>query len=660
MATTQAVWGIDVGRCALKALKLRMAADGMVEVVGHDYIEHAMILSQPEADRHELIAAALEKFLSRNDITKDRVVVSVPGQHTLARFTKLPPVAPKRIPDIVRYEADQQIPFDMDEVIWDYQTFQQEGLPDIEVGIFAMKRELLREHLLHFEQVAIEPIAVQSVPLAVYNAAQFDGLLSEKTTVILDIGAENTDLVIGTANSLWTRTIPLGGNNFTEALVKAFKLSFSKAESLKRTAETSKYRRQIFQAMRPIFADLVQELQRSIGFYSSTHREAEIDRIVCLGNAFKLPGLEKYLEQNLGLDVHVPSSFKKIVPNDAAQSETLKSELLGFAASYGLALQGMDLTKITSNLLPTELAKQVVWRKKRPAFAAAAACLVLAGGIIWFRQTTDMRALAAGAADAPARPNVDTAVRIIDDGPPSSLSDRGRATAVREAGKVLKAELDKLKGEGKNERSDAEKLVELQKNKAVIPKILRVVHDSLPVPDGPLAEADTHEEVLAALAAGAPPRKQRKLIHIDSLDLQLEPNLHEYAEWTSVITVPEPINNDLNAPLEGFWLKIICTTPNEGAAQFVADNFLKPLRENGRKPGLGFYVDRTVVYTGGKLEPKGAAGSRFGGRAAPGAQTEILDPITNEPMDNDWQFEIHADIILGEMPDIGEPEDQGE
>ena len=86
----------------------------------------------------------------------------------------------------------------MDEVIWDYQTFQQEGLPDIEVGIFAMKRELIREHLLHFEQASIEPIAVQSGPLAIYNAVHYDGLLGKDTTIILDVGAENTDLVIAT------------------------------------------------------------------------------------------------------------------------------------------------------------------------------------------------------------------------------------------------------------------------------------------------------------------------------------------------------------------------------------------------------------------------------------------------------------------------------
>jgi len=143
MAGAQAVWGIDVGRCALKAIKLRVAADGKVEIVAHDYVEHAKILSQPDADRHALIGAALEKFLSHNDTSKDQIVVSVPGQHTLARFTKLPPVAAKRIPDIVRYEADQQIPFDMDEVIWDYQPVGGAAGPgeEMEVALFAIKKD---------------------------------------------------------------------------------------------------------------------------------------------------------------------------------------------------------------------------------------------------------------------------------------------------------------------------------------------------------------------------------------------------------------------------------------------------------------------------------------------------------------------------------------
>ncbi|MCH7813861.1 MAG: pilus assembly protein PilM, partial [Planctomycetes bacterium] len=257
MAAGQAVWGIDVGKCALKAVRLRAVGEGKVELLASDYIPHAKILTQPDANREELIANALEKLLSRNDLSNDLVVVSVPGQHTLARFSKLPPVDEKKIPEIVRYEADQQIPFDIDEVIWDYQIFRKDDSPEIEVGIFAMKRELIREYLMHFEHAGIEPVQVQAAPLALYNAVTFDGQLGDETTIILDIGAENTDLVVATPHSLWTRSIPLGGNNFTEALVKSFKLSFSKAENLKHSAASSKYARQIFRSMRPIFADLV-------------------------------------------------------------------------------------------------------------------------------------------------------------------------------------------------------------------------------------------------------------------------------------------------------------------------------------------------------------------------------------------------------------------
>ena len=685
MATAQAIWGIDLGRCALKAIKLRVASEGQVEILAKDYVEHPTILSQPDADRLELIRAALEKFLSRNDISKDEVVVSVPGQHTLARFTKLPPVAPKRIPDIVRYEADQQIPFDMDEVIWDYQTFQQEGMPDLEVGIFAMKRELIREHLLHFEQASIEPIAVQSGPLAVYNAAQFDGMLGKETTILLDIGAENTDLVIATPVSFWTRTVPIGGNRFTEALVKSFKLSFSKAENLKRTADSNKYARQIFQAMRPVFADLVQELQRSIGFYSSTHRDTQVEKLVGLGNAFKLPGLQKYLQQNLGLEVERPGAFQKAVASGVAADPEFKEQLLSFSVAYGLAVQGLDLAKVTSNLLPTEIAKQVVWRKKRSAFAAAAACLVLAGGLIWFRQTSDVKALASEGAPPPL-PNVEAAWGIINNGPPRSLSDRIQAEVIYNAGNFMKRELSQLTGGGDAERVETEGLIEGQIDKSLIPKILQVIHEAVPRSQAALDQATTQAEVLEAIGAGAPPRQERNQVLIDELIVRYEADVNAY-DWDSLVTVEEPIN-DPGAELSAIKIEITCRTPNEGGAKFISEEFMDVLRENGRRPGTGFYFDRVYLFDGGKVETTGPSGlgSRgsgtrggVGGRgrgfgtspppagveAAPesvfvGIRPEDVDPIALEPIADDWQFVIWMDVVMEDYPEFEDEYDDAD
>src|SRR6476659_7283566 len=114
------VWGIDLGQCALKAIRLDLV-DGQLTATAFDYIEHPKILSQPDADPDQLTREALETFLSRNNLKGDMIVISVPGQSGLARFVKLPPVEERKIADIVKFEAKQQIPFPLDEVVWSYQ-----------------------------------------------------------------------------------------------------------------------------------------------------------------------------------------------------------------------------------------------------------------------------------------------------------------------------------------------------------------------------------------------------------------------------------------------------------------------------------------------------------------------------------------------------------
>lgn len=678
MAGLQAVWGIDIGRCALKAVKLRLGSEGKVELLAFEYLEHAKILSQPDADRPALVAAALEKFLARNDITRDQVVVGVPGQHTLARFTKLPPVQPKKIPDIVRYEAEQQIPFDMDEVIWDYQTFQREDFPDVEVGIFAMKRELIREHLLYFEQAAIEPIAVQSGPLATFNAVVFDDLLGEDTTAIIDLGAENTDLILATRDTLWTRTIPIGGNNFTEAMVKFFKLSFARAENLKRSAGTSKYGRQIFQAMRPVFADLVQELQRSIGFYLSTHRDAEISKVVGLGNGVTLPGLQKYLQQNLGMEVHTPGAFSKLVTTGAPEPEKFTAQLPSFAVAYGLALQGLDQAKVTSNLLPIEIAKQVVWRKKRPGFAAAAACLVLAGGIVWFRQTTDMSALAASSegADMVSIASVEEATSIIENGPPSGLSARAEAKTIYETGQQLQRELQNLDGQGEPERKAAQELIDLQQNKILITQLLGVIHAAVPKPEGALADATTPQAWAQAWAADETPRDQRNFVFLKSLDIRYYADTHWGGDWainiTSSTDAVYPFDPETaDAPsLPGLVCEVTCSTPNQGGSRFIENVFMERLRQVGRQPGMGFFINRVHLLEarraeiGGGLGSSGTSmafmGSKPGLSASAPVNAASLDPITNDSMEDDWEFDIIFDVIFEDYPEAESEEEYEE
>jgi len=131
-------------------------------------------------------------------------------------------------------------------------------------------------------------------PIALFNFATFDHIKAEDkekgSVVLLDIGADNTDLIITDGGRIWQRNVPIGGNHFTRALTKELKLTFAKAEHLKRNATKAPDPKAVFTAMRGIFNDFASEVNRSIGFYSSVNRQAKILKVVGLGNGFKLPG----------------------------------------------------------------------------------------------------------------------------------------------------------------------------------------------------------------------------------------------------------------------------------------------------------------------------------------------------------------------------------
>src|SRR3954454_21807522 len=373
-------WGIDIGNRALKAVKLVREADGL-RIDDFEVIEHETVLSNAGDNRESLIQTALANFVQRHPMKGGVVGIGVAGQSSFTRFIKLPPVEPRKIPEIVRFEAIQQIPFPLDDVEWSYQLFQNPESPDVEVGIFAMRKELVNQHIKYFTDIDLNVTVVQMTPLAVYNARQHDGRFDQGTTMVIDLGAENTDLLIADNETIWMRSIPIGGNNFTETLVKAFKLNFAKAEDLKRNAATSKYARQIFRAMRPIFADLVAEIQRSIGFYSSVHRDSRIKKVLSLGGTFKLPGLQKYLQQNLSMEVERLDNLAAGAPSDAKLVPTFNENLLSVVSAYGLALQAIGDTKITSSLLPQTIRRERMWQDKTKWFGAAAALFVIGTGL---------------------------------------------------------------------------------------------------------------------------------------------------------------------------------------------------------------------------------------------------------------------------------------
>ncbi len=396
MAATPGVWGIDVGQCALKALRLEMI-DGVPTATAFDYIEHPKILSQADANPDDLTREALDKFLARNPIKGDKVAIGVPGQSGLARFVKLPPVEEKKIDDIVKFEAKQQIPFPLEEVVWDFQRIGQGQVSDgfaidTEIGLFAMKRDMISRFMSHFQQVGIEVHIVQMSPLALCNYVTYDLMPDgaskdergkKKCIVALDLGTDNSNLIITDADKIiWQRPIPLGGNHFTRALTKEMKLTFAKAEHVKRNAAKSPELPNILKALRPVLTDFVGEVQRSLGYFTNTHRDAAVGYMVGIGSGFKLPGMQKYLAEKLNLDVRKPAKFERMTGESVMTAPAFIENLLSFPVAYGLATQGLKLSRLTTNLLPPEIHRDRQIRSKKPYAVAAAAMVMLGTGVL--------------------------------------------------------------------------------------------------------------------------------------------------------------------------------------------------------------------------------------------------------------------------------------
>ncbi len=392
MGASNECWGIEMGFGAIKALKLQQDGDE-IKVIDYAVIHHPKVLSTPDLDQDDAMRVALGTLASTKDLTGARISISLPGHQSFARFAKLPPVDPKKVGDIVKFEAVQQIPFPLEEVEWDYQTFVSPNSPDIEVGIFAVTRERINNRLSMLADVGLTPDYATISPVAVYNALAVDLGFTEDTpgTIILDIGTVATDLIIAEAGRVWVRTFPIGGHQFTEALVSAFKLSYSKAEKLKREAEQTKHARHVFQAMRPIFGDLAQEVQRSIGFYQSVHPDADLKRLIGLGSTFKLPGLRKYLKQQLQLDVYRIEQFKKL-SMDGPEAGEFQAASLNLTTAYGCAMQALGVAPMRANLMPTGVLRDAAWKRKVPYFAAAAGLAALASGAMFIRPLVDSSA----------------------------------------------------------------------------------------------------------------------------------------------------------------------------------------------------------------------------------------------------------------------------
>jgi len=231
----KAVLGLDIGTSSIKAILLKVTKEE-VELANAGMVELHLDPVVENKEKRARVIEGIKKLLEENEIKAREVVIAVPGQSVITRHLKLPPGARERLAQVIKFEAQNQIPFPLDKVGMDYQALPGKEGEEVKVILTAMKKELIDDHLALAEETGLSCVAMDISSLALYNALRFKKPPKEAEVVaLIDIGATTTDISVHRDGILeFTRSAPVAGNDLTEAIQTKLGVPFNEAEKLKR------------------------------------------------------------------------------------------------------------------------------------------------------------------------------------------------------------------------------------------------------------------------------------------------------------------------------------------------------------------------------------------------------------------------------------------
>lgn len=346
--------------------------------------ENFVVDPSDESRWTEAVGQALQTLLAREDFGVRECVLAVPGHFALTKFVKTPAVERAKRDRIVQFEASQNIPYPLDEVVWDYVEVAEDGV-EVELMLAAIKKDALESLCAEVEKAGLTVVGVEPGSLALRRAflRQTDRELAP--TLLVDCGARSTHLLFVSRDGFFARTLPLGGNRVTQTLAEKLRLGFSAAEALKQQRlverdgmdEVAKIA--LTEAINDFTERLQLEITRSILGYSR-HPGAEMpESILLTGGGSRLPELAETLADKVKLPVaHLEAAAGlKLAPGSGWDESDATSGSL--ATLVGLVVaHSEEAGEGAMNLLPAERLAARLNRSRQPWWLAAAGLLILA------------------------------------------------------------------------------------------------------------------------------------------------------------------------------------------------------------------------------------------------------------------------------------------
>ncbi|MFN0128761.1 MAG: Amuc_1101 family PilM-like pilus complex protein [Verrucomicrobiales bacterium] len=339
------------------------------------------------------LGAGLKGLAGQLKAAKESVRYAIAAQPVLSKFVKPPPLAPDKMDEVIGFEAQQAIPFPINEVCWHYQRVNKDGgLGDTEVVIAAVKKDLLEEVNGAVEAVPLTTEGVDIAPLALYNAFAFNYPDLAQPALLIDIGARTVNLLfIEPGGKFFFRTINnAGGANITSSIAKEFGVEFNEAEERKiaqgfvalsgyadhEDPELAALSKVIRNALTRTHGEIV----RTTNLYRSQQGGSAPELVFLAGGGASLPYVKEFFEEKLNLPVEFFDALRNVQVGGKVSGESVATDRHVLGELVGLALRGSLACPMELDLVPPAVGLRRENARRKPfLFAAAASLLGLLG-----------------------------------------------------------------------------------------------------------------------------------------------------------------------------------------------------------------------------------------------------------------------------------------
>ncbi len=386
MLKQERILALDIGASGLKMAEFVALKSGGIELTNFG-VGSLDIDPQSEADRSTYVVTTIREIMQDRAIKPGPVLLSVSGQSVFSRFVKLPPVDKEKVYQIILYEAQQNVPFPIEEVVWDYQLIGGVG-GEVDVMLAAIKAEIIEKLTDSVEQAALNPDLVDVAPMALYNAVRYNYTDLPGCTLVIDMGARSTDLIFLEQNRLFSRSIPVAGNAITQQIMQEFGMSFGDAEDLKKAhafvafggayeEPKSEVVDKVSKSVRSVMTRMHAEINRSINFYRSQQSGQQPGLVLLTGGTSVIPYTDSFLKDKMKVDVDYLNPFLNVAVSENIEAEEIARNANLMGQVVGLALRKVLTCPIEINLMPPKVLAEKAFRRKYPMFIGAAVGLVL-------------------------------------------------------------------------------------------------------------------------------------------------------------------------------------------------------------------------------------------------------------------------------------------